>query len=209
MNMTTAGVQVEASFTVTNCNGVLDWPGCNRVKPYVKRENMSSCQVRGLDQIFDEIDRILSVSATQWALQLSDGVAGDVTLLAGLAPAATGGGGGDDPPGADRELRLPLDALGLPAVPHPATPRLLLVEEKERIEASSDGLEQVETATSGSISHLVTVCLCQGMSGTARESVYSSEWTTLLRPTDSLKELALTGTAAAAGTRQNCSSAGA
>ena len=57
--MTTA--KVEASFQVTTCVRALDWPGCNKVRQVVDRENINSARVSGLDQIFDRVDAIVSV----------------------------------------------------------------------------------------------------------------------------------------------------
>ena len=57
--MTTA--KVEASFQVTTCVRALDWPGCNKVRQVVDRENINSARVSGLDQLFDRVDAIVSV----------------------------------------------------------------------------------------------------------------------------------------------------
>ena len=54
---------VETSFPLTNRDGLLDWPGCGSVKPYLDRENISQPKIHGLAEIFDKIDAILSVSS--------------------------------------------------------------------------------------------------------------------------------------------------
>ena len=55
---------VETSFRITNQCGLFDWPCCSSaVKPYIARENVSQTKVHGLDEIFDKIDVIFSVSS--------------------------------------------------------------------------------------------------------------------------------------------------
>merc|ERR1712038_987818 len=51
---------VETSFPLTNRDGLLDWPGCGSVKPYLDREKISQAKIHGLAEIFDKIDAILS-----------------------------------------------------------------------------------------------------------------------------------------------------
>merc|ERR1711874_139907 len=51
---------VETSFPLTNRDGLLDWPGCGSVKPYLDREKISQAKIHGLSEIFDKIDAILS-----------------------------------------------------------------------------------------------------------------------------------------------------
>merc|ERR1712062_684671 len=61
---------VEASFQVTSCVRILDWPGCNKVRKFVDRENIYSARVNGLDQIFDRVDTILSKTSLTWLIWL-------------------------------------------------------------------------------------------------------------------------------------------
>ena len=53
---------VETSFRLTNCAGLLDFPGCTAVKPYIDRQNINQTKTYGLAELFDKIDEIFSVS---------------------------------------------------------------------------------------------------------------------------------------------------
>ena len=42
--------------------GVCDYPCCSKWRPWVSREDGDNTSVRGLQEVLDSIDRILSVS---------------------------------------------------------------------------------------------------------------------------------------------------
>ena len=55
-------MSIQTSFKVSSKVGACDWPCFPKKSDYIDRENLSLCRVRGLEEVFDKIDDIFSVS---------------------------------------------------------------------------------------------------------------------------------------------------
>ena len=55
-------MSIQASFKVSSKVGSCDWPCFSTKRNYIDRDNLSLCRLSGLEDIFDQIDDIFSVS---------------------------------------------------------------------------------------------------------------------------------------------------
>ena len=55
-------MSIQTSFKVSAKVGTCDWPCFSKKSYYIDRENLSLCRVSGLEDLFDKIDDLFSVS---------------------------------------------------------------------------------------------------------------------------------------------------